>query len=100
VAITLTATAKRDPRAPYAFKLGGRVVPKAGAACPAGAKVAVTITLGSRTVGKATISIGRRCTFAATVKVSRRGRLRAVARTIAGPTLAAAVSRPLGLRAG
>jgi hypothetical protein len=100
VRVVLSAKAVRDRRAPYAFALRGRLVPAAGAACPTGAKVAITMAAGRRTAARATVTVGKGCAFAATVKVRRRGALRATARTVAGAAVAAAASRPLALRAG
>ncbi|HET6505679.1 MAG TPA: hypothetical protein VFG42_02710 [Baekduia sp.] len=96
VKVSLSAKQKRVRRAPYRFALSGKLSPT----CPSGTKVLVTVTAGRKTVAKATVKATKKCTFSAKVKVAKRAKLRATAAVVPSASVAAAVSRPLALRAG
>lgn len=96
VTVSLAAQRARVRRAPYRFALSGKLSP----ACPAGTKVLVALTAGRRTVAKTTVTVTKTCRFSAKVKVAKRAKLRATAAVVPSASVAAAVSRPLALRAG
>jgi pimeloyl-ACP methyl ester carboxylesterase/nitrogen fixation protein FixH len=100
VTLSLAAKKARLRRAPYAFALSGRLAPAKGAGCPTGARVMIALTSGRRTVAKTTVSVTARCAFTARVRVSKKAKLRATAMVLPSAKVAAAVSRPLALRAG
>jgi hypothetical protein len=71
--LVLTATTKRDRRAPYVYRLRGGLTgafTRSGSVCSG--TVAITIKQGKRTVARKSARIAKNCTYRTTVKVTGR----------------------------
>jgi len=96
--LRLSAVRRADRRAPYAFRLRGRLEVTGPARCVG--RVRVELRLGKRLLARRTVGLDGRCAYRATLRTRRGGRLRASARFFGATPLLPRTARPIGLRAG
>jgi hypothetical protein len=104
VAISVTATPKRDRKAPFKYAFRGKITPPTGTACAG--KVQVTVKRGKKQLRKTTGTVSKSCTFKLRVSLSaktlktRKGKLSIRTQYLGSPLLQARTAKQLSVRFG